>query len=224
MTKDKGKLNQQALFARGCGFYKVVWLFLIGAFFGDIIETVFCRFSMGSWMSRSSVVWGPFSVVWGGAFALVSALVYKYRKRSDAFLFVCGFCLGGIFEYLCSVFTENVFGTVFWDYSHIPFNLNGRVNILFCAFWGIAAVVWFRLLYPKISEGIERIPVKTGKVLTWVMLVFMSFNMVVSSMALIRGGQRQQGEPAMYKWQQIMDQRFDDTRLKEIYPNAIKVT
>ena len=27
----------------GCGFYKLVWLFGIGAFLGDIIETIYCH-------------------------------------------------------------------------------------------------------------------------------------------------------------------------------------
>ena len=37
-----------------------------------------------------------------------------------------------------------VFGKVFWDYSDIPFNLGGRINLLYCFFWGIAAVVWLK--------------------------------------------------------------------------------
>ena len=44
--------------------------------------------------------------------------------------------LGGAYEYLCSVFTELVFGKVFWDYSWMPFNLGGRINLLYCFFWG----------------------------------------------------------------------------------------
>ena len=105
----------QVRFAAGCGFYKVVSLFMIGAFLGDITETIFCRVRAGVWMSRSSVVWGPFSIVWGLAIALVSWMLYQYRNRSDRFLFLVGTFLGGAYEYLCSVFTELVFGKVFWD-------------------------------------------------------------------------------------------------------------
>ena len=146
-TKEK----ENGVFAQGCGFYKIFWLFFIGAFLGDLIEMVFCRFSLGWWMSRSSVVYGPFSIVWGLGVAIFTLLLYQYRERSDAFLFLAGTILGGAFEYFCSVFTEIVFGTIFWDYSKIPFNLGGRINLLFCFFWGIAAVVWFRLLYGRIS-------------------------------------------------------------------------
>ena len=88
------------------------------------------------WMSRSSVVSESFSIVWGLAIALVTALLYKYKDRSDSFLFGMGTFLGGAYEYLCSVFTELVFGKVFWDYSAIPFNLGGRINLLYCFFLG----------------------------------------------------------------------------------------
>lgn len=57
-------------------------------------------------------------------------------------------------------FTELVFGTVFWDYSDIPFNLGGRINLLYCFFWGIAAVIWLKILYPRLSALIEKIPGK----------------------------------------------------------------
>ena len=48
----------------------LVWLFVVGAFLGDVVETLFCRITAGVWMSRSSLVWGPFSVVWGLALVL----------------------------------------------------------------------------------------------------------------------------------------------------------
>ena len=83
---EKKAAEKSDAFASGCGFYKIVLLFIIGAFLGDITETIFCRITMGVWMSRSSVVWGPFSIVWGLAIALVTALLYKYKDRSFYFL------------------------------------------------------------------------------------------------------------------------------------------
>lgn len=215
--------KEKTVFAYGCDFYKIVMLFFIGAFLGDITETIFCRITTGIWMSRSSVVWGPFSIVWGLAIAAVTALLYKYRERSEGFLFWMGTFLGGAYEYICSVFTELVFGTVFWDYSWMPFNLGGRINLLYCFFWGLAAVAWFKKLYPKLSLLIERIPIRTGKIVTWVLIVFMACNAAVSSMALIRYDERKQGISADTDWQQSMDERFPDARMERIYPNALKV-
>ena len=195
-------------------------LFFVGAFLGDITETIFCRITAGVWMSRSSVVWGPFSIVWGLAIAMVTAMLYKYKDRSDGFLFWTGTFLGGAYEYLCSVFTELVFGKVFWDYSWMPFNLGGRINLLYCFFWGIAAVVWFKILYPKISGLIEKIPIVIGKTVTWMLIIFMCCNVVVSCMALIRYDERGRQVEATQNWQVYMDEHYDDAKMARIYPNA----
>lgn len=209
------------VFAYGCSFHKLVWLFFIGALLGDITETVFCRITAGVWMSRSSVVWGPFSIVWGLAIVAATLLLHRYRDRSDGTIFWVGTLLGGVYEYVCSIFTELVFGKVFWDYSNIPFNLGGRINLLYCFFWGIAAVIWIKHLYPRLSRLIERVPRTPGRIISWIMIVFMCCNMAVSCMALIRSEQRAENIPATQSWQQVMDERFDDERLNRIYPNAL---
>lgn len=215
------QIARQKVFAGGCGFYKLFWLFLIGAFLGDIVETIFCRLTAGVWMSRSSLVWGPFSIVWGLAIAAATALLYKDREKPDRHLFVIGTVLGGAYEYICSVFTELVFGKVFWDYSKIPFNLGGRINLLYCFFWGIAAVIWIKNLYPLFSGWIEKIPVLWGYILTWTLAVFMAVNIAVSSMALIRYDRRAEGKPPKNSVESIIDERFDDARMEKIYPNAL---
>ena len=215
------QIARQKVFASGCGFYKLFWLFLIGAFLGDMVETVFCRLTAGVWMSRSSLVWGPFSIVWGLAIAAATALLYKDREKPDRHLFVIGTVLGGAYEYICSVFTELVFGKVFWDYSKIPFNLGGRINLLYCFFWGIAAVIWIKNLYPLFSGWIEKIPVLWGYILTWTLAVFMAVNIAVSSMALIRSDRRAEEKPPKNAVESIIDERFDDARMEKIYPNAL---
>ena len=212
------------VFARGCCFYKLVWLFFIGAFLGDIIETIFCRITVGVWMSRSSVVYGPFSIVWGLGAVLLTAVLYKYRNRSDSYIFLVGTVVGGAYEYICSVFTELVFGTVFWDYSHLPFNLGGRINLLYCFFWGIASVVWLKLIYPRLSGWIEKIPVRWGKSISWILIAFMAVNILISRLAMGRYVQRQtQPDAPATALAQILDERFPDSRMERIYPNAILV-
>ena len=64
-TRASETPRSSAVFAEGCCFHKLVWLFVIAAFLGDVTETIFCRITAGVWMSRSSVVYGPFSIVWG---------------------------------------------------------------------------------------------------------------------------------------------------------------
>lgn len=213
------KEEKEDVFASGCGFYKLACLFFIGAFLGDITETLFCRFSMGRWMSRSSVVFGPFSIVWGLGCAMLTWILYRYREQSDRRLFLCGTILGGAYEYICSVFTEIVFGTVFWDYSKIPFNLGGRINLLYCFFWGFAAIIWMKGIYPFLSRWIEKIPVRIGKPLCMIMVFFMSVNIALSGLALDRYSKRHDGLPAKNAVGELMDDWFPDPYMEKVYPN-----
>ena len=207
-------------FARGDSFYSIMLLFLVGGVCGDLAEMIFCRLRMGWWMSRSSVVWGPFSIVWGLALAAATLLFYRYRDRSASFFFVAGTLLGGLYEYLCSVFTQLVFGTVFWDYSAIPFNLGGRINLLYCFFWGFAAVAWFKGLYPVLFRWMAKIPQRVGKLAVWALLLFMAVNIGVSSLALARYSARAAGQPAVQSWQVYMDEHYGDEVMQRIYPYA----
>ena len=222
--REKEEAKEKAgVFAVGCSFYKLVCLFFLGAFLGDITETIFCLITAGELMSRSSVVYGPFSIVWGLGCVLLTAILYQYRNQSDSFIFAFGTVLGGAYEYICSVVTELLFGTVFWDYSKIPFNLGGRINLLYCFFWGIAAVIWMKQLYPRLSDLIEKIPKKLGTILTWVFLVFMIYNIGLSALALNRYTMRQTGNGIETFADGFLDEHFPDERMERIYPNAILV-
>ena len=213
------KRVKTGVFAQGCGYCKLFMLLMIGAFLGDVVETLFVWLTSGVWMSRSSLVWGQFSLVWGLALAGGTAMLYRYRHKSDGFLFGFGFFAGGVFEYFCSVFTELAFGTIFWDYSEYPFNLGGRINLLYCFFWGIAAVVWLKKLYPMLSKWIEKIPVRIGNALVVGLTIFMVINMAVTCGAMTRYTQRSGGVPADNPVAAWIDVVFPDDWMENRYQN-----
>ena len=55
--------------------------------------------------------------------SMVFRSVYRAKASDDRII-------GGAYEYVCSAFTELVFGTIFWDYSGFAFNLGGRINLV----------------------------------------------------------------------------------------------
>lgn len=226
LKKAAAGKTKPTVFAADCSFYKLISIFFLGAFLGDLTETIFCWITMGRLMSRSSVVYGPFSIVWGLGCMLLTAILYRIRNKGDSYVFIAGTLLGGAYEYVCSVFTELVFGTIFWDYSGFTFNLGGRINLLYCFFWGIAAVVWMKLIYPFLSRLIEKIPIKPGKIICNLMIIFMIFNCLISSLALSRYTKRNTEAgptPATgieKTLNDFLDSRFPDERMKRIYPNV----
>ena len=207
------------VFANGLCFDKLVWVFFVSAFLGDLIETIFMLITTKTLMSRSSLIYGTFSIVWGLGGALASALLYPIRKKNPVLIFGAGFVLGGVYEYTCSVFTEVVFGTVFWDYSHMKYNINGRVNLLFCVFWGAASILWIKLIYPIMSNSVEKFPVVAGKVVTWAFIVCMVLDMLVSGVAIGRYTSRKNEKEAANYVEQLCDELYKDDLIEKVYPN-----
>ena len=122
---------------------------------------------------------------------------------------------------MCSVITEVLFGVRFWDYSKMALNIDGRINLLFCFFWGLIAVIWIQNIYPMLSHQIEKIPVKIGKPLTWILSVFMVLNIAVSGLALMRGYQRQQNIAAHTVIGELLDEHYTDAYLAQRYQNML---
>ncbi len=207
-------------FAHGLNFYKLFWVFFICCFLGVVIETLFCWAATGHISQRTGLVWGPFNLIYGVGAALLTVCLYSFIGKSDRWIFVGGAVIGGAFEYFCSWLQETVTGTVSWDYSDYMFNLNGRINLLYCLFWGVLGLVWVKELFPRLNGFIERKVSRVyGVVLTWALVVFMLADSLVSGAAVVRQSQRRAGLPAVHAWQQTLDERFPDERLAEIFPS-----
>ncbi len=210
-------------FAKGLNFYKLFWIFFIGCFLGVVIEILWCLLTRHHYESRQGLIYGPFNLVYGfGALAMTLALYWLRRKR-DSWIFLGGMVIGGAFEYLCSWVQEFFLGTVSWDYHEMPFNLNGRINLLYSIFWGILALLWLKAILPFLESWIEKLPNRMGKILTWVLLVFMLANTLISACAVARMSQRHQNIPASGVIDAFLDKHYDDERLTKIYPNMMFV-
>ena len=99
--------------------YWVFWLFLIAGVAGDLVEIVFWLVTRGELTSRSSLIYGQFSIVWGAGAVLLTLVFHRMDSRSTPRIFLAGTLLGGVYEYVCSLLQEKLFGACFWDYRHV---------------------------------------------------------------------------------------------------------
>ncbi len=173
-------------FAYGFCFTKLFYLFVIGSFIGTILETIWAFCVDGHFEMRVGMVYGPFIPVYGGGACFLTAALYKLYKLNDTLVFVISAFVGAGFEYFCSWLQEQMFGTVSWDYSDTPFNLDGRTNLMYALIWGFLGLVWVRYLYPWTAKLIEKIPKRAGAIITTFLIVFMAFNGFMSVTATAR--------------------------------------
>lgn len=215
--------NNKKSFASGVNFFKLFWVFYIGCFAGVVIETIWCLITNGVIQSRTALVLSPLNPVYGFGALLMTVCFVRFSNKKNGTIFLGCMVIGGIFEYLCSLFQEMAFGTVSWSYSADALGIFERTSLIYSVFWGVLGVFWIRIIYPWLSNMIERIPNKVGVGLTFVLLIMISIDMVFSSLAVYRQSQRRQGIPATNMIQKFYDEKLNDDVLKDIYPNMIPV-
>ena len=211
--------SRSAHFAKGMNIYKLLIICFVGSFVGVIIELLWCLFTNGYIESRSGLVYGPFNLLYGVGAVALTACLYKFRNRSAWISFLGGMAVGSVVEYLCSWGQELIFGSRSWDYSHMPFNINGRICLLYSVFWGFLGVLWIKNIYPRMAKWILKIPNRIGKIATWILVVFFVFNSFMTLISLYRWSQRINDiEPSNTFWE-FIDERFPNERMERIFAN-----
>jgi uncharacterized membrane protein len=210
-------------FAHGLNFYKLFWIFFLFSLFGCGIEMLWCYITQGFIECRQGLIYGPFTPIYGLGAVVFTLLLYKIRKINSVFIFLASGVAGGVFEYLCSWAQQLIFGTVSWEYSASPFNLQGRTDLTYSICWGLLGVVYMKLTYPYISRLIEKIPNSFGRWITWIFTAFMIFDILVSASAVYRQGLRHENIPPRNSAEAFLDQHYTDAYLKRIYPNMQSV-
>lgn len=210
--------QKEETFAKGVCFQKALWVFLIGSIFGVVMETIVSYFQYGAFESRKGLIYGPLNPVYG--FGAVIFMIFLSKYKNPLKVFLGGMLLGGGFEYLCSIIQEKVFGTTSWDYSGYAFNFGGRTSLLVMACWGVIALLFVFIIYPVISNQIEKIPVNVGKFLSVILIIFLFVDCTISITACLRQSERAKGMAPSNKIEFFLDRHYPDKRLNGIFKNA----
>lgn len=170
----ENKKTKKRLTINGISIWRILAYFIIYSVAGYIIETLYGMITKGVWESRQSFLYGPFCGIYGLGAVVMILCLHKLPKKYNV-LFVGGFIVGSIVEYVISWFGEVVLGVKWWDYSNMPLNLNGRICVYFSVFWGFLGIYLIASLNPKVDRVINWIKrkFKTQKALkTFVVTVF----------------------------------------------------
>lgn len=198
---------------------KIFWLFIIGSIIGWIFETIVVILQTGHFEIRQGLIYGPFIPVYGIG-GVMYYIAFKFIKtRNKVKVFLITLILGGLTEYACSYIQEVVFGSISWDYSALPFNLNGRTSLLHCTYWGIAGLLYISWIEPLLC-GIENImQEKSLKVVTSLLAVFIIIDITISWMAIARQKNRFLGETPRNAVERFLDTYYTDDFIDIIFSN-----
>lgn len=232
------KDNKKGFNIFGYDKWSIFQYFIVYSFLGYIIETLYGLFTKGVIESRQSMLYGPFCCIYGlGAVCLLC--IPEKAKKNNWTLFIAGFIIGSVVEYIISWIGECIFHIKWWDYSNLPLNINGRICILYSIFWGFLTIGLNQIINPTVDKIINKIPIKILHILTTILIIFISIDFLITGFALKMFSTRViynynlevQGEEEYYEkylnmyqnnegLRNFVDKYFSDEKMLKTFPNV----
>lgn len=113
-------------------------LFITYSFLGWIMEMIVTLITDKELVNRGFLI-GPYCPIYGTC-SILMILILKNISNPIS-LFILSILICSIGEYLTSYIMEKIFKARWWDYSNKRFNLNGRICLRNCLFFGILGFI-----------------------------------------------------------------------------------
>lgn len=164
--------------------HQIFWYLVIFSIIGLIIETIYGYATTGILESRKGLIWGPFCPVYGVGAVVLILLLNHVDQKNYFKLFIYGFLIGAVSEYIMSYMLEAFYGIRFWDYTYTGKDINGRICTIYSVFWGFLAILLMKVIKPLIDKLINKIPKKIGKILEIGITIFLIIDVLVTIWAI----------------------------------------
>lgn len=152
--------------------------FILYSFAGWVLESTAKTIDQRKFVN-SGFLKGPFCPIYGFG-TLIMLLCLGFLKQNVILLFISSFFILSIWEYIVGFLLEKIFKTKYWDYSHLKFNIHGRVCLKNSLIWGILAVLFIYFLHPFIESYIVLVPTNILLYINIIILIAITVDLIVS--------------------------------------------
>lgn len=149
--------------------YEVLWVFLLYAVLGWMVEVAYAGVCEAKFVNRGFLN-GPYCPIYGFGMLIVVMILYPI-KENWLLLFLGAFLLTTVLEYLTGLILEKIFHHKWWDYSDIPFNIQGYVCLKFSLMWGLGGTFIVAVVHPFFYKWIHLIPTIFDRILLAIMVI-----------------------------------------------------
>jgi len=191
-------------------FFNLFWVFVVASVIGMLIETVYFLLVFDDLQNRAGILWGPFSPIYGCGAVLMTIALNRYWNRSAVIIFLVAGAIGAAFEFVVSLFLEEAFGIVAWDYSGTFLNIDGRTNFAFFCAWGALGLLWIRIMLPEVLKAVDAIPLKWRAGLTTAFAFFMIANALMTLITIDCWYERMSGQAPSTEIQKFCASVYND--------------
>lgn len=120
-----------------------------------------------------------------GAISILAAT--RPFKQYKLITFVVGGLAATVVEYVVHYVYKEFLGVSIWDYSSLPYNINGRVSLIFTIFWSILSMGLVYFIHPYVEKHFASMP----KTLFAIIIMFVGIDAMVSTLLLKKYGNKQ---------------------------------
>ncbi len=199
------------------GLYKCIYTYALGGFVGTLWETILNLARGKGFVYCNGTIFTPINFVYGiGAVVIIYCL---HNRKSIIEVFLIGTIGGGAVEYVLSFLEETILGARSWDYSDMPLNINGRVNVPYMLFWGLLCVAMVFIVYKPLDFALDGLSPKAAKVSSMVIAIVIAVDLLVTVCALERYACRNMDIDAFTFIGRFIDRIFDDGYMKLHFPS-----
>lgn len=139
------------------GIYQLkqwIFIFFIYCFFGWIWESGYKTIKNKKFIN-SGFLNGPWIPIYGFGALIVLFLTLPYQENIFI-VFIVGMIAATLFELIVGYFMERIFHVRYWDYSHVPLNINGYVCLPVSFVWGLFSLFLVKVINAPIYQFIEK--------------------------------------------------------------------
>lgn len=195
------------------------YIFLFGCLLGWVVEGIWTFLKKGVLINHSALVIGPFNIVYGIGALVLSVTLHNLQDKSNITVFATSFVAGTALEYILSYLMEMMFGFTAWSYKSKPFNIHGRVCLPYSIFWGILGLFWLKLIHKRLMNFLKKIDKKESNKFITIMIIFLTFNVMLTIGAINRGKAYEQGIAPRNKTEIMYDKYFGVDYLNNMFNN-----
>lgn len=159
-------------------FFSWFLLFILYSCMGWIIEVIKVKIDDKKWINRGFLI-GPYCPIYGIS-ALIMANYLSSYKDNIVTVFILALFVCSVIEYLVSFIMEKLFKTRWWDYSENKFNLEGRICLENCVYFGILGVILVYFINPSLIRIINNMNVGYLKIISTITLIYFLFDVFLS--------------------------------------------
>ena len=161
-----------------CPLSALVLSFAFYGFCGWVWESTVCAMLNHGRFANSGFLLGPCCPIYGAGGIACWLLLRGIPDASSQFVAAALVC--SVIEYGVGVLLEKTTGARFWDYSHLPFNLHGRICLYWACAFGLGALCICRVLEPAVLGLLAHLPVLIVRLSAFIVAVAMMGDAVCS--------------------------------------------